>query len=179
MKNSACRAGFTLIELIVVVSILVILAGALIPRVTNRMAAARDAQRLTDIRTIKNAIDQYFTDKGTYPAANQNAAFGGWDVSQDGDFIPTLFAAGYLKSIPKDPINDDTYQYRYYLYDKGIGGCKGDTPFYVLGVRAFETADMALKNTGYFQCASRNWGTEFAYVTGGGVAMTTSSSIGG
>ena len=114
MKNSLTRNGFTLVELIVVVSILAILAGALIPRITNRMAQSRDAQRLSDIRTIKTAVDQYFIDKGTYPAPHQNSAFGGWDVSQDGDFIPELFAAGYLKSVPHDPLNDDTYQYRYY-----------------------------------------------------------------
>jgi type II secretion system protein G len=124
MKNSLTRNGFTLVELIVVVSILAILAGALIPRITNRMAQSRDAQRLSDIRTIKTAVDQYFIDKGTYPAPHQNSAFGGWDVSQDGDFIPELFAAGYLKSVPHDPLNDDTYQYRYYVYEKGTGGCK-------------------------------------------------------
>ena len=75
MKNSFTRNGFTLVELIVVVSILAILAGALIPRITNRMAQSRDAQRLADIRTIKTAVDQYFSDKGTYPAAHQNSAF--------------------------------------------------------------------------------------------------------
>lgn len=173
------RGGFTLIELIVVISILAILAGALIPRVTNRMAHARDARRLADMRTIKNAIDQYYIDKGYFPDPRQNAVYGGWDVSQDGDFIPTLLSEGYLQSIPKDPINDDTYQYRYYVYDKGTGGCASASKFYVLGLRAFETADMALKNTGYFQCASRNWGSEFAYVTGGGASMTSTGNPGG
>lgn len=179
MKQVSRRAGFTLIELVVVISILAILAGALIPRVTNRMAQSRDARRLADLRAVKNAVDQFYIDKGYYPPARQNAAYGGWDVSQDGDFIPTLLSEGYLQSIPKDPINDETYQYRYYLYDKGTGGCRGDSKFYVLGLRAFETADMALKNTGYFQCASRNWGTEFAYVTGGGASMTSSTNLGG
>jgi len=48
----------------------------------------------------------------------------------------------------------------------------------VLGLRAFETADMALKNTGYFQCSARNWGSEFAYVTGGGASMTSTENLG-
>jgi general secretion pathway protein G len=175
MKNLHARAGFSLIELIVVVSILAILAGALIPRVSNRMARSRDAQRLADVRALKNAIDKYHADKGVYPPAKQSAAHGGWDVSQDGDFIPTLLAEGYLQAIPHDPINDDTYQYRYYLYDQGAGGCASSSKFYVLGIRAFETADSALKNTGWFQCATRNWGSEFAYVTGGGAPLTTTS----
>lgn len=178
MNKSTARAGFTLIELVVVISILAILAGALIPRVTNRMAQSRDARRLADVRAVKNAVDQYYIDKGYYPAALQNAAYGGWDVSQDGDFIPTLISEGYLQSIPKDPINDDTYQYRYYVYDKGTAGCKSDGKFYVLGIRAFETADMALKNTGYFQCSGRNWASEFAYVTGGGASMTSTPNSG-
>lgn len=165
------RTGFTLIELVVVISILAILAGALIPRVTNRMAQSRDARRLSDVQAIKAAVDQYYVDKGVYPAAQQNAAFGGWDVSHDNDFIPTLVSEGYLPAPAKDPLNDDTYHYRYFVYDKGTAGCKSDGKFYVLGIRAFETADMALKNTGYFQCSSRNWGTEFAYVTGGGASM--------
>lgn len=179
MINTKRRAGFTLIELVVVISILAILAGALIPRVTNRMAQSRDARRLSDIQSIKNAIDQFYLDKGYYPAADQNATYGGWDVSQDGTFIPTLVKEGYLPGVAADPMNDETYQYRYYVYDKDSGGCKGDGKFYVLGIKAFETADAALKNKGYFKCASRNWGDEFAYVTGGGASETATANAGG
>lgn len=179
MRQTTPRTGFTLIELVVVISILAILAGALIPRVTNRMAQSRDARRLADVQTIKNAVDQFYIDKGYYPAAQQNASYGGWDVSQDGSFIPDLVKEGYLPAVPADPMNDETYQYRYYVYDKGTGGCKGDGKFYVLGVKAFETADAALKSKGYFKCSSRNWGDEFAYVTGGGASETATTNSGG
>ena len=178
MNRIRNQKGFTLIELVVVISILAILAGAMIPRVTNRMAQSRDARRLADVQAVKHALDQFYIDKGRYPDAKQNASYGGWDVSQDGDFIPDLIKEGYLTDVPKDPINDETYQYRYYLYPKGTGGCKGDASFYVLGVRAFETNDYALKNKGQFKCASRNWGDEFAYVTGGGASETSTSNLG-
>jgi len=170
MNKLSPRAGFTLIELVVVILILAVLAGALVPRVTNRLSSARDARRLQDAQAVRDAIEQYFLDKGVYPPAKQNAGFGGWDVSHDGDFVPELVATGYLREAPKDPLNDDTYHYRYYVYPKDSYGCKGTGPFYILGVRTFETQDFKTKNPGYFKCAQRNWSTEFAYVTGGGAS---------
>lgn len=171
MHRQSERSGFTLIELVVVISILAILSGVLVPRVKDHMQAARDARRLADIKTIRNAIEQHYQDKGTYPVANTNSSYGGWDVSHDGDFISTLVEAGYLSEAPADPINDATFHYRYYVYDAGSYGCGGEGKFYVLGIRNFETAEFAAKNKGFFKCASRDWNNEFAYVTGGGASL--------
>ncbi|MCC7015127.1 MAG: prepilin-type N-terminal cleavage/methylation domain-containing protein [Planctomycetes bacterium] len=164
------RAGFTLIELIVVVLILAVLAGVLVPRVSNRLASARDTRRMEDITALRDAIEQYFLDEGSYPAASSNASFGGWDVSHDGDLIPNLVKGGYLKEVPADPLNDDTYHYRYYVYSNGSYGCVGSGSYYVLGIKNFETQDFATKNTGYFKCTGRDWNTEFDFVTGGGAS---------
>ncbi len=163
--------GFTLIELIVVISILAILAGALIPRVTNHMAETRDARRLSDIKSVQSAVDQFFVDKQRFPASKSNSSYGGWDVSNDGDFIPELVQYGYLSEPPRDPNNDTTFYYSYYLYDKGTSSCVGDGKFYVVGVKAFETSEFATKNKGYFKCADRDWSTELAFVSGGGAAQ--------
>lgn len=171
MKNPQRHRGFTLIELIVVISILAILSGVLVPRVTNHMKSARDARRLTDIKAVRNAIESYFMDKGEYPHANANSSYGGWDVSNDGDFIRVLRDKGYLDEEVVDPINDSTYHYRYYVYEKGAYDCGGDTAFYVLGIRNFESAEFAAKNKGFFECTGRNWSNEFAYVTGGGASF--------
>ena len=169
--NTSNRRGFTLIELVVVVSILAILAGVMVPRVTHHMKSARDARRLADIKTVRTAIEQYYMDKGEYPAANTNSSFGGWDVSNDGNFIEALKQEGYLDEKSVDPINDSTYHFRYYVYNNGAYGCVGDGRYYVLGIRNFETQDAADDNPGYFQCSSRNWGNEFDYVTGGGASL--------
>jgi type II secretion system protein G len=171
MKNTLSKRGFTLIELVVVISILAILSGVLVPRVTNHMKSARDARRLADIKTIRNAVEQYYMDKGEFPKANANSSYGGWDVSHDDDFVRVLMDSGYLEEMPQDPINDATYHYRYYLYNQGAYNCKGSTKFYVLGIRNFESADFADKNKGFFRCSGRNWANEFAYVTGGGATF--------
>jgi len=164
------RSGFTLMELVVVISILAILAGALIPRIANRMASARDARRVSDIHAVRDALEQYYLDHGHWPTGEPNASYGGWDVTQDGAFLPILVEKGYLAEPPRDPVDDDTFHYRYYVFEQGSYGCKGDGPFFVLGIKNFETAEMAEKNPGFFRCAERNWGDEFAYVTGGGAS---------
>lgn len=171
MRPICRRRGFTLLELIVVIVILSMLAGTVAPRVSQRIAAARDARRLQDIHAVRDAIEQYYLDTGAYPAANANATYGGWDVSHDGNFIAVLTQSGYLREQPVDPLNTDTHHYRYYVYSAGAYSCVGPGPFYVLGVRAFETADAAAKHTGYFECSGRNWNNEFAYVTGGGASF--------
>jgi len=169
--NKRSTSGFTLIELVVVISILAILSGVLVPRVTNHLKAARDARRLSDIKAVRNAVEQYYLDKGAYPAANANSSYGGWDVSNDGDFIRVLRDEGYLEEDAADPINDATYHYRYYVYAKGSYGCAGDHDYYVLGVRAFESSDFGAKNKGFFECSGRDWNSEFAFVTGGGASL--------
>lgn len=163
--------GFTLIELVVVISILAILSGVLVPRVTNHLKSARDARRLADIKAVRGAIEQYYMDKGVYPTPNANSSYGGWDVSTDGDFIRVLRDQGYLDQDASDPINDATFHYRYYVYAKGSYGCVGNQDFYVIGIRSFESSDFALKNKGYFTCTGRDWNTEFAFVTGGGASL--------
>ncbi len=164
------QSGFTLIELSIVVLILAVLAGVLVPRIGTQGAAARDARRIADMKTITAAIEQYYADHGKWPTANTNGSYGGWDVSHDGNFIQELVNKGYLREAPKDPINDNTYHYRYYVYNKGNYGCQGNSKFYVLGVLNFETSKAKKNNPGFFKCASRDWSKEFAYVTGGGAS---------
>ena len=164
------QSAFTLIELVVVILILAILAGALVPRVTDRLAASRDSRRLNDLRVIRDAIEQYYLDKGVYPPATVVALGAGYDVTHDNNFIPELVQTGYLREPAMDPVNDVTYFYGYNVFAQGTNGCKGKGSFYVLGIKRFETAGFAVAHPGYFKCATKNWSADFEYVTGGGAS---------
>jgi len=143
--------------------------GAMVPRITEGMASSRDARRVEDLRSLQAAIELYYLDHGAYPRPQASAAFGGWDVSIDVEFLPSLVQAGYLQAELHDPLDDDTFHYRYYVYAPGQYGCDSDQPYYVLGLRAFETPEYASEQRGRIRCARRDWNQEFAFVVGSGI----------
>ena len=59
--------GFTLLELLVVMFILVLLAGVVTVVVTKRMEEAKHAKAVADIATLKSAIDMYYLHNKAYP----------------------------------------------------------------------------------------------------------------
>ena len=161
------RRGLTLTEFVLGGSALAALAAILTPRVLDRLALARDARRLADVVAIREALERHRAERGDYPPAHRSASAGGWDVSHDGAFLAELVRAGYLDEERHDPLDDDAFHYRYYRYDGGEFGC-AHGPFFVLGVRAFETAGFAPLDPGSFRCGDRDWSDGLAYVTGGG-----------
>ena len=157
-------AGFTLFELVIVISIMMVLAGVLVPVVGDRLARARDARRMQDLKTVVAAIDNYLYDNGVLPDHDTEAGSGGWDTTLDGSFISQLVSAGYLKENLRDPLNDATHHYRYYHYAAGYAGIPSD--FYVVGILNFESAAFA-GQTGFWKGPTHDWTTDFAYVAGG------------
>jgi general secretion pathway protein G len=81
------QQGFTLIELIVVVTIIGILAGVAISNVKWAQQRARESALRHDLFEMRKAIDDYYADKQKYP-----------------DSLETLKSERYLRNIPKDPI---------------------------------------------------------------------------
>lgn len=80
-------AGFTLIELIVVLAIIALLASLVAPRYTRAVDNAREASLRTSLNTMRDAIDKFAADKGRYP-----------------DSLEELVRIGYLRQIPQDPV---------------------------------------------------------------------------
>ena len=85
------RAGFTLLELMIVLSIIAILAAMAVANYQQSIWRAREAVLREDLFTLRSSIDQYTLDKKKAPQSLQD-----------------LVSAGYIKSIPKDPVTNST-----------------------------------------------------------------------
>ena len=80
-------AGFTLIELIVVVAIIGILATIAVPAMKTYPQRARESALKEDLFTLRSTIDQFKADRGRYPNS-----------------LEELVSMGYIRSIPLDPV---------------------------------------------------------------------------
>jgi general secretion pathway protein G len=94
-RISGCEDGWTLIELLIVISIIMILTALATVQYRNSVTYAKEAALRSDVYMMRDAIDQYYADKGKYP-----------------DSLQTLVTDGYMRSIPKDPFTDsaDSWQ---------------------------------------------------------------------
>jgi general secretion pathway protein G len=87
--------GWTLIELMVVISLIMILASMALVQYRNSIVAAKEATLRSQLFIMRDAIDQYYADKGKYPES-----------------IQTLVSESYLRAVPRDPFttSTDTWQ---------------------------------------------------------------------
>ena len=102
-------AGFTLIEILVVIVILGILAALIVPRVMDRPDQARAVAARSDIAAIMQGLKLYKLDNGAYPSTDQGLS-ALVRKPERGDIPRNWKAGGYLERLPKDPWDSD-YQY--------------------------------------------------------------------
>lgn len=100
--------GFTLIEVLVVITILTILAALIVPRIMDRPDQARVVAAKNDVRAIESALNLYRLDNGVYPSTEQGLQ--ALVQKPDTGTIPRNWTKPYLDRLPKDPWQGD-YQY--------------------------------------------------------------------
>jgi general secretion pathway protein G len=81
------QSGFTLLELMIVISIIIILAIIVLPQYQKTVLQARESVLKDDLAQMRKLLDQYAADKGKLPQS-----------------LEDLSSAGYLREIPVDPI---------------------------------------------------------------------------
>lgn len=86
LKPRSGQGGFTLVELLIVISLISILAAMGLVQYRNSVVAAKESTLKTDLFRMRDAIDQYYADKGKYPSA-----------------LDSLVSDGYMRRIPEDP----------------------------------------------------------------------------
>lgn len=84
-------AGFTLVELLVVMTIIAILLTVAVPRYMGSVDSAKEAALKSSLARMREAIDQYHADKGLYPPT-----------------LDALIESGYLRAMPIDPFTEST-----------------------------------------------------------------------
>jgi len=88
-------SGFTLIELMVVMSLIVILASIGLTLYANSVIRAKESVLKEDLFRMRDSIDQYYADKGKYPST-----------------LDELVSEKYLRAIPLDPFTQSADTWR-------------------------------------------------------------------
>jgi general secretion pathway protein G len=94
--------GFTLIELMIVMAIIVILIAVAVPFYQKSITRAKETVLHNNLFAMRNAIDEYTYDKQKAPAALQD-----------------LVSDGYLRDLPKDPITGRNDSWKIIMEDAG------------------------------------------------------------
>ncbi len=89
------RRGFTLIELIVVMAIIGMLVALAMPKYLNSVERGRENVLRHDLRTLREAIDRHYADRGHYPQTLEDLAL-----------------RRYLRAVPVDPLTDSATTWR-------------------------------------------------------------------
>jgi general secretion pathway protein G len=89
------QQGFTLIELMVVLTILALLLTIAVPRYFSHVERAKEATLRQDLQVMRDAIDKFYADKGRYP-----------------EQLEELVSARYIRNIPVDPMTESASTWR-------------------------------------------------------------------
>jgi general secretion pathway protein G len=123
LRRRAADRGWTLIELLVVISLVMILASLALTQYRNAVRSAKEAALRSDLFLMREAIDQYYADKGKYP-----------------DSLDALVSERYLRAVPKDPITDQTDSWQTVQADPEPGSVSASAGIYDVKSGSNDTA---------------------------------------
>ncbi len=105
-KLTSERVGFSMVEIMVIVTLITILAGVGVIAFRGVQARARDAKRQTDLESIQTALEVYYQEHYSYPSSSE------WDkVKNNGvsdDVLSVTLEPDYMNLVPIDPLQSDT-----------------------------------------------------------------------
>lgn len=111
MNQALHQRGFTLIEMLVVVTVIIILMAIVAASLWQGAKKARDAKRYTDLREVQLALEAYGKTYDGYPsAADGNCTY--TTSFQPGGCLEVLVEKGFFNALPTPPENS-TYGYYY------------------------------------------------------------------
>ena len=125
MRRKA-TAGFTLMELLIAITIMLIISGVSLSSFWQSQKKSRDTQRKSELAQVGRAIELYNEDFGVYPSASGGLIVGCQDVAGavvaecgwESEFkaYPRGVEVIYMKKLPTDP--SSSYEYYYQTDDK-------------------------------------------------------------
>jgi general secretion pathway protein G len=104
-QNSYHSKGFTLVELLVVLTILALLLSLATPRYFNSIEKAKDAALKEELNTVRESLDKFYGDRGQYPKS-----------------LEDLVEHKYIRKLPIDPITDKNNTWIFTPPDSPIEG---------------------------------------------------------
>ena len=124
------KAGFTLLEVMVVIVILGVLASLVVPNLLGNKERADQQKVVSDLTALENSLDMYKLDNGQYPSTQQGLQ--ALVSKPDGEPQPRRYREnGYIKRLPTDPWGNE-YQYlspgehgQVDIYSLGADGVEG------------------------------------------------------
>jgi len=156
---SARKRAFTVIELLVAITIAVLIIILTLTTMRSVREKSRDTKRLQEINQIVKALQLYWIENQHYPTRTCPCGHGGWETSDQDPEEFMEYLSQYLSKVPVDPVNrrvegfsffgprPGNYFYAYYRYetasycicDESSPTCRNvDRPFAVIAVSNLE-----------------------------------------